>query len=85
MEVENQYNFINLFPELETLSPKNFRTFALQNGLLLQDKDTIVTVYASDMKQVEKFKTPSPLVIFSKPSVSNVDPNALDQNDDYIL
>ena len=79
-EVENQYNYIDTFPELETLNPKNFRTFAIRNNLPLTKKETVVTVYASDMEQIEKLKVSSPIVIYAKPSVSNVDPNALDQN-----
>ena len=79
-EVENQYNYIDMFEELETLNPANFRTFAIRNNIPLPKKDTIVTVYASDMEQVEKLKVDSPLVIYAKPSVANVDPNALDEN-----
>lgn len=80
LDTINQYDYIGLFPELELLNPKEFRAFAIRNKIPLAKKETIVSVYASDLKQVERFKTDSPLVIFAKPSENNVDPNVTDQN-----
>lgn len=77
MSVINQYNYIEQYPELETLNPKYFRRFANNEGIDLPIKQALVRVYDRGFSVFKSFKVDSPLVIYSKPSEAQ---RAIDDN-----
>lgn len=79
VKVVNQYDYIKEFPELETVDPKEFRTFASANGLSVPIKQTAISLFSSDLSNLQNFKVNSPLVIFEAPrnSIKSVDGNSV--------
>jgi hypothetical protein len=76
LQVTNMNDYVKQYPELKTLAPENFRSWALQNGLELPKKKTLIQIYSSDMKQNQAIELESPLIIYENPSkTTQIDEN----------
>ncbi len=80
LQVINQYDYIDEVEGVDVLKPVDFREFMVRENRNVFVPQTMINVFASDMKLVEKFKVDSPLIIYAKPSPKQINFESIDEN-----